>query len=74
MGRIIHVELTSADPEQAAAFYGATFGWESKASPYAAGYLLAATGAGESHEIPGQGWVAYVRDPEGTVLGLRQPV
>jgi predicted enzyme related to lactoylglutathione lyase len=116
MGRIIHVELTSADPERAAVFYGAAFGWKTEASPYVEGYLLAATGAGdgidgavmsrdhqaqvaivwlqvddleatrtavvaaggsvagEAQEIPGQGWVAYVRDPEGTVLGLRQPV
>ena len=28
---------------------------------------------GEPHEIPGQGLVAYVRDPDGTCLGLRQP-
>jgi uncharacterized protein len=116
MGRIIHVELTSADPERAADFYRAAFGWESTASPYVDGYLLAATGSGdgidgaimsrehqsqaaivwlqvddleatctavvaaggsvvgEPQEIPGQGWVGYVRDPEGTVLGLRQPV
>ncbi|GAB2594957.1 VOC family protein [Kribbella endophytica] len=116
MGRIIHVELTSADPEKAAEFYRAAFGWESEASPFADDYLLAATGAGDGidgaimsrgqqgqvaivwlqvddleatrtavvaaggavvgdvQEIPGQGWVAYVRDPEGTVLGLRQPV
>lgn len=115
MGRIIHVELTSADPERAAEFYRAAFGWESAASPYVDGYLLAATGAGdgidgaimsrehqaqvaivwlqvddlettrtavvaaggsvvgEAQEIPGQGRVAYVRDPEGVLLGLRQP-
>ena len=60
MGRIIHVELTSADPAKAADFYRAAFGWESEASPFVDGYLVAATG--------------YVRDPEGTVLGLRQPV
>jgi predicted enzyme related to lactoylglutathione lyase len=115
MGRIIHVELTSADPGKAAEFYRAAFGWESEASPYADGYLLAVTGAGdgidaaimsrehhaqvtivwlqvddleatrtavvaaggsvvgEPQEIPGQGRVAYVRDPEGVLLGLRQP-
>lgn len=28
---------------------------------------------GEPHEIPGQGRVAYVRDPDDTCLGLRQP-
>ncbi|GAB3810930.1 VOC family protein [Kribbella italica] len=115
MGRIIHVELTSADPRRAAEFYCAAFGWQSEASPFADGYLLAATGegdgidaaimsrdhqaqaaivwlrvddleasrtavvaaggsvVGEPQEIPGQGWVAYVRDPEGVLLGLRQP-
>lgn len=115
MGRIIHVELTSADPRKAAEFYRAAFGWQSEESPFAEGYLLAATGAGEGidaaimsrehqeqativwlrvddlevrrtavvaaggsvvgepQEIPGQGWVAYVRDPDGVLLGLRQP-
>ena len=28
---------------------------------------------GEINEIPGQGWVGYVRDPDGTLIGLRQP-
>ena len=28
--------------------------------------------AGEVQELPGVGRLAYVRDPEGTVLGLRQ--
>jgi predicted enzyme related to lactoylglutathione lyase len=29
--------------------------------------------AGDVHEIPGQGRVVYVRDPEGTLVGLKGP-
>jgi predicted enzyme related to lactoylglutathione lyase len=38
--------------------------------------VRAAGGAADSEPqgIPGVGRVAYVRDPEGTLLGLRQPV
>lgn len=114
MGRIIHVELTSADLDRAAAFYGKAFGWTTEASPFAGGYLVASTGAGDGidgaiisrdyqqqpaiawievddldatlaaiddaggsaasdpQELPGVGRLAYVRDPDGTLLGLRQ--
>ncbi len=116
MGRIIHVELTSADLDRAAAFYGTAFGWTTEASPFVGGYLVASTGAGDGidaavmsrdyqqqaaiawidvddldatltavtdaggtaagdpRELPGVGWLAYVRDPDGTLLGLRQSV
>jgi predicted enzyme related to lactoylglutathione lyase len=30
--------------------------------------------AGEVNTIPGDGLVVYVRDPEGTVVGLKQPL
>ncbi|TDO44984.1 hypothetical protein EV643_114129 [Kribbella sp. VKM Ac-2527] len=115
MGRIIHVELTAADLDRAAAFYAEVFGWKAEPSPFLAGYLVAATGegdgidgaimsreyqqqaaiawlqvddledtlaavvaaggeaAGEPQEIPGVGRMVYVRDPEGTLLGLKQP-
>ena len=114
MGRIIHVELTATDLDRAAAFYAEAFGWQPMPSPFADGYLVAETGAGDGidaaimnrsyqeqraiawiqvddldttlaaavtaggtragdvSEIPGVGRVAYVRDPEGTLLGLRQ--
>ena len=116
MGRIIHVELTAAGLDGAAEFYAKAFGWQVTPSPFADGYLVAETGAGdgidgaimkreyqqqptivwiqvddleatrvavvaaggaadqEPQEIPGVGRVAYVRDPDGVVLGLRQPV
>ena len=115
MGRIIHVELTATDLDRAAAFYAEVFGWKAEPSPFAEGYLVAATGegdgidgaimsreyqqqaaiawlqvddleatlaaviasggeaAGEPQEIPGVGRMVYVRDPEGTLLGLKQP-
>jgi uncharacterized protein len=116
VGRIIHVELTSADLDRAAAFYGKAFGWTTEASPYIGGYLVASTGAGdgidgaimsrdyqqqpaiawievddldatlaavadaggtavsEPQELPGVGRLAYVRDPDGSLLGLRQSI
>ena len=115
MGRIIHVELTATDLDRAAAFYAEVFGWKAEPSPFAEGYLVAATGegdgidgaimsreyqqqaaiawlqvddleatlaaviasggeaAGEPQETPGVGRMVYVRDPEGTLLGLKQP-
>ena len=114
MGRIIHVELTAADPERTAAFYTEAFGWKAEPSPFIGGYLVAETGAGdgidgaimsrdyqqqpaiawlqvddldatltavsaaggttagEVQELPGVGRLTYVRDPEGTLLGLRE--
>lgn len=114
MGRIIHVELTAADPEKSAAFYAAAFGWAVQPSPHVGGYLVAATGdgdgidgaimsreyqqqpaiawiqvddldatlaavveaggsaAGAVQELPGVGRLAYVRDPDGTLVGLRE--
>ena len=46
MGRIIHIEFTSDDPEATAAFFAATLGWKSEQTPFP-GYLMAATGPGE---------------------------
>jgi uncharacterized protein len=115
MGTVIHFEITAADPDRTAGFYAEAFGWETEASPFASGYLLAGTGDGdgidgaimsrnhqtqpailwievddidasvaavtaaggathgEINEIPGEGRVGYVRDPDGMLLGLRQP-
>jgi predicted enzyme related to lactoylglutathione lyase len=47
VGRIIHVELTAADVDRAAAFYAKAFGWHSTPSPFAEGYLVAETGTGD---------------------------
>jgi predicted enzyme related to lactoylglutathione lyase len=47
VGRIIHVELTAADPEKAAAFYAEAFGWKSEPSPIIDGYFVADTGDGK---------------------------
>lgn len=46
MGRIIHVELTNADPDGSAAFFAAAFGWRTTPSPLLPGYLVASTGPG----------------------------
>lgn len=115
VGRIIHVELTAADLDRAAAFYTEAFGWEVTPSPFVGDYLVASTGegsgidgaimarsyreqvaipwievddldatllavtkaggstAGEPQRLPGVGRLAYISDPEGTLLGLRQP-
>jgi predicted enzyme related to lactoylglutathione lyase len=27
----------------------------------------------EKHEIPGVGWLAYAKDPEGNIFGIIQP-
>jgi predicted enzyme related to lactoylglutathione lyase len=47
VGRIIHVELTAADVDRAADFYAKAFGWQSTASPFVDGYLVAETGTGD---------------------------
>jgi predicted enzyme related to lactoylglutathione lyase len=78
VGRIIHVELTAADVDRAADFYAKAFGWQSTASPFVDGYLVAETGTGDGidgaimrREYRDQ--LAYITDTEGTLVGLRQP-
>ncbi|MEQ3553912.1 VOC family protein [Pseudonocardia nematodicida] len=46
MGTIVHVELTSPDPQASADFYARAFGWDSTASPFLPDYLTSRTGDG----------------------------
>ena len=46
MGRVIHFEIHADDPERAAAFYRAVFGWNARHMPQM-NYWLIDTGAGE---------------------------
>ena len=46
MGKIIHVELTSAAPQETADFYARAFGWQAETSPFVPDYLVASTGDG----------------------------
>lgn len=46
MGNIIHIELTSADPQATADFYARAFGWDSTASSLLPDYLTSGTGEG----------------------------
>lgn len=114
MGRIIHVEVTSGDPQQATDFYRRAFGWTTEESPFLPDYFIADTGegpgingavmsnsyrsqsviiwmevddlattmadvraaggsqVGDINEIPGEGKVCYIEDPQGTVFGLKE--
>ena len=123
MGRVIHFEIHSADPEKACAFYSALFGWTTTAWDGPAPYWLVSTGDPEAPGIdggimmrqgdppvkgqavssfvctvavddldaslakadelgatlavprmavPGVGWMAYITDPDGNILGLMQ--
>jgi len=114
MGKIIHVELTSAAPLETADFYARAFGWQAEPSPFVPDYLVASAGdgpgidaaimssgyqsqntiiwievddieaaidavtaaggsaAGPVQDIP-DARVAYVTDPAGVVIGLKQP-
>lgn len=115
MGKITHIELTSASPEATTDFYARAFGWKSTASPFLPDYHTVDTGKGEGidaaimsskyqsqstimwlevediettvaavraaggtadsefHDLPGEGRVGYVTDPNGVVIGLKQP-
>lgn len=115
MGKITHIELTSASVETTSDFYAHAFGWKATASPFLPDYYTVATGegegidaaimssqyqsqntimwieiedidaarsavkkaggttAGEIHDLPGQGRVGYVTDPDGVLIGLKQP-
>lgn len=123
MPRVVHFEIQSANPDAAATFYSAIFGWkiikwdgpveywvvQTGEGPGIDGGILRrqgdapATGAavnayvctigvgsldetltsisvngGEivvaKHEIPRVGLLAYVKDPDGNIFGVLQPV
>jgi uncharacterized protein len=123
MARVVHFEIHAEDPERAAAFYRAVFGWEIKrwgeqpywlvstgpdGTPGINGGLLPRRGPAPAEgqpvnayvctvqvddldgdlakallhggtlavpkmPIPGVGWLAYCKDPEGNILGIMQP-
>ena len=66
----IHVELNTADPEKAKAFYSKLFQWQledvpnpaAPAGPYTMIKVGTGTGGGIMKQIPGgpSGWLAYV--------------
>jgi predicted enzyme related to lactoylglutathione lyase len=124
MPRPVHFEIHSADPEAAAAFYTAVFGWKISKWDGPVEYWLVQTGeeargidggivrrqgdapatgaavnayvctigvesldetltsitghggqiAVAKHEIPGIGMLAYVKDRDGNIFGVMQPI
>ena len=114
----VHVELNTADPERAKAFYSELFQWQFEEMPNPAvpngEYTIIKVGEGtgggimkqvpggppgwlayvavndihastqkakslggqvmkDVMEVPGVGWLSFIRDPTGAVLGLFQP-
>jgi predicted enzyme related to lactoylglutathione lyase len=123
MGRVVHFEIHAENPERAAQFYRAVFGWDIKKWDGPAEYWLVMTGDPQARGIdggllrrpcpapadgqsvnafvctvdvadvdasvktatdnggtlalpkmavPGVGWLAYVKDTEGNILGMMQ--
>jgi uncharacterized protein len=119
MNRVVHFEIHADKPADAAAWYGALFGWRTQEG--FPGYFLLLTGDGPGIDgavmqrmgpaaakgapvnafvctvsvddidamiarahgagatealpkmaIPGVGWVAYAKDPDGNIFGLHQ--
>ena len=114
----VHVELNTADPEKAKAFYSKLFQWQLEDVPNPAApsgsYTLVKVGTGtgggimkqvpggpsgwlayvavddinaatekarslggkvmkDVTEVPGMGWLSFIQDPTGAVLGLWKP-
>ena len=114
----VHVELNTADPEKAKAFYSKLFQWQLEDVPNPAApsgsYTLVKVGTGtgggimkqvpggpsgwlayvavddihaatekarslggkvmkDVTEVPGMGWLSFIEDPTGAVLGLWKP-
>jgi len=114
----VHVELNTADPEKAKAFYSKLFQWQLEDVPNPAApsgsYTLVKVGTGtgggimkqvpggptgwlayvavddihaatekarslggkvmrDVAEVPGMGWLSFIEDPTGAVLGLWKP-
>jgi len=114
----VHVELNTADPEKAKAFYSKLFQWQLEDVPNPAApsgtYTLVKVGTGtgggimkqvpggpsgwlayvavddihaatekakslggkvmtDVTEVPGMGWLSFIQDPTGAVLGLLKP-
>ena len=86
MGHIIHVELTSSDPAgpgidgaimDSSYQSQSVIAWIEVADINAAVEAVIAAGgneAGDISQIPGVGYVSYAADPNGVLIGLRQPV
>jgi len=123
MGRVVHFEIHAENPERAAQFYRAVFGWDIKKWDGPAEYWMVMTGDSQARGIdggllrrscpapadgqpvnafvctvdvadvdasvkaatdhggtlalpkmavPGVGWLAYVKDTEGNILGMMQ--
>jgi predicted enzyme related to lactoylglutathione lyase len=119
--RPVHFEIHAADPDRAAAFYAALFGWTFTKWDGPMPYWLIATGTGTGVDggmmprqgsppedgqpvnawvmtvdvasvdeslaaalehggtlavprmpIPGMGWLAYAKDPEGNIFGMME--
>lgn len=72
MNRPVHFEIHASDPERLMAFYSEVLGWTM--TPMVEGIFWAARTAiaVEKFAIPGMGWTAYLRDPDGNVFGLHQ--
>jgi uncharacterized protein len=74
----VHVELNTPDPEKAKSFYSQLFQWTLADVPNPAvpggSYTMievgAGTGGGIMQQIPGMGWLSFVQDPTGAILGL----
>jgi len=87
MPRVVHFEIHASEPERAIRFYRDLFGWQFNKWSGPVDYWLVVTGpreepgidgglvrqvALEKMPVPGVGWLAYLKDPEGNIFGIMQ--
>lgn len=80
MPRVIHFEIHAENPNRAIKFYETVFGWTFYQWPGPWEYWLATTGKKQERWVDrgpqdggaGIGWLAYVKDTDGNILGVMQ--